>query len=163
MPVLHDPREWTMNGVRCGPCREAKRPPLTPMPEPIDDVEYFRRSLFRALKVPMPKNEAEIDGQWVDSKPLPGPMFGWLTRAVRRVWRGLWGNLWRVRWHPDHAASGLRWRMFLWSWQMIAYEDGRWEVRRKSETEAVASGGIGGKGAAIRGLIGAVVGGRVQR
>ena len=56
-------------------------------------------------------------------------------------------------WDFDPVASGDRERLFLGRWQMLAYLDGRWEVR--CDNEVVASGPTGGRRAAWWGLIGA--------
>lgn len=46
-----------------------------------------------------------------------------------------------VTWHADPAASGLRWRAFLFGGdELIAYEGGDWEVRlRAANGQTVAS------------------------
>lgn len=41
--------------------------------------------------------------------------------------------------------------MFLGAWQMLAYEDGRWEVRHRNEVRA--SGVSGGRIAVVIGLV----------
>lgn len=51
-----------------------------------------------------------------------------------------------MRWNVDLAATGVRHRLFIGIWQLIAYEDGRWEVRH--DNEVVDTGTRGGKPAA---------------
>jgi len=62
-----------------------------------------------------------------------------------------------MKWNFDPAASGDRERMFLGRWQMIAYLDGRWEVRQVNKV--VASGPTGGRRSAWRGLALSFLGG----
>ena len=48
-----------------------------------------------------------------------------------------------MRWHFDPAFTGPRRRAFVGTWQLIAYEDGRWEVRY--DNKVVDTGTKGGK------------------
>lgn len=60
----------------------------------------------------------------------------------------------QLRWHRDPAASG--WRSRCWPndvdgsvnarWQLLAYDDGRWEVRGPPHGDAVADGKEEGDG-----------------
>lgn len=46
----------------------------------------------------------------------------------------------KIEWHRDPAASGWRSRAFLRDGELLAYDDGRWELRLKPVGFASASG-----------------------
>lgn len=52
-----------------------------------------------------------------------------------------------IRWHHDPAFTGPRDRAFIARWQLIAYEDGRWEVRHNNQV--VDQGTRGGRPGAM--------------
>jgi hypothetical protein len=43
-------------------------------------------------------------------------------------------------WDRDGAASGWRWRLFLGTWELMAYDDGRWEARHTPSCRTLAHG-----------------------
>jgi len=61
------------------------------------------------------------------------------------------------RWNVDPAAYGPRWRKFWGPWELIAYFTGEWEVRHRGVVRM--RGPSGGRLGALRGLVGAWIGG----